>query len=103
MDNLNNTLKVIETEKKSFFAEIPNHKIYGVKDEKMGFNEIFVGANDMAVIRQFQSICNDEKSPLAKFPADYSLYYLGELNPETNLITPKPHKLAQATDFTKGK
>lgn len=99
MTDIINIEKQLKKQKDEFFEEIPNQRVYGVKDEKIGFAEIFVGQNDMAVLRQFTGVCADEKSPMAKFPNDYSLYYLGELNPETNIIDTKPHKLAQASDY----
>lgn len=83
--------------------EKPTYKeLYSVKDEKFGFDEIFVGVNDGVTIRQFSQACAEGKAVNIKmFPEDYSLWKLGKIDVKTGEYFPDTRLLVKATDFVK--
>jgi len=52
-------------------------------------------------LRWFEELCNDAKTTLFKFPADFSLYCLGQFNLTTGEVIglPKPEFICEALDF----
>lgn len=81
-------------------------KLYCVRDEKIGFNQPFVCANDLDALRQFQDTINRPpqngiKSTLALHPEDFSLYCLGGWEQETGEITPEKRLLSQAVELVR--
>lgn len=79
-------------------------KLYCIKDDKIGFNQPFVCANDLDALRQFQDTINRPpqngiKSTLALHPEDFSLYCLGEWEQDTGAITPQQRLLSNALDL----
>lgn len=81
-------------------------KVYCVKDEKIGFNQPFVCANDLDALRQFQDTINRPTqngipSTLTLHPEDFSLYCLGEWEQQTGVITPEQRLLSGAMDLVK--
>ena len=67
-------------------------KLYAFKDVKAAsFIEIFPAKNQYTALRSVSGIVNEagEKTLFAKYPEDFQLFYLGEMDEDTGLITPK--------------
>lgn len=64
-------------------------KLYGIFDKASGRFEgrVLVLPADLVARRLFVEACSDTRSELSKYPADYELHRLGELDEETGLIT----------------
>lgn len=77
-------------------------KIYSLYDtvaEKFG--NPFVSENHNVAIRDFAAACNQPKSPMAMFPNDIELVFLGDFDERTGLIkgNDKPITLTKAKEF----
>ncbi len=53
------------------------YSVYDQKAEQFGPPQVF--HNDMLALRSFESIVNDDKMFICKYPEDFSLYYVGNL------------------------
>ncbi|UQT28871.1 nonstructural protein [Microvirus AZ-2020] len=77
-------------------------KIFAVKDLAINAfgNPIFCKAQGQA-IRSFMDECNNQESMMAKHPADYEMYYIGEYDEETAAILQADNieRVARATDY----
>lgn len=71
-------------------------KIYGIKDEDLGFRFVFNLDNDAIAIRGFTEECNKPNTDANKYPEKVSLWSLGTLNDETGEIKPEVKKLLGA-------
>lgn len=63
-------------------------KLYAVKDKAMGFNTPFPAQNDYHAQRMAADTVNapagqNADTSIAQHPADYDLYYIGELDQNT--------------------
>lgn len=59
-------------------------RLYSIYDSKAEqFSPPQVYHNDMLALRGFESIVNDDKMLIKKYPEDFSLYYVGNLG-DTN-------------------
>lgn len=59
-------------------------KIYSIRDAKAEiFNTPFYKLTHGEAERDFQTLVNDQKSMVAKYPEDYDLYYLGSFDDNT--------------------
>ena len=55
-------------------------RLYSIYDSKAEqFSPPQVYHNDMLALRGFESIVNDDKMLIKKYPEDFSLYYVGDL------------------------
>lgn len=55
-------------------------RLYSIYDSKAEqFSPPQVYHNDMLALRGFESIVNDDKMLIKKYPEDFSLYYVGNL------------------------
>lgn len=64
-------------------------KIYSLFDKAAKrYGTPFVSINHQVALREFAMACKDEKSPMAMFPNDIELTYIGDFNEETGVITP---------------
>lgn len=75
--------------------------VYAVKDTKSQlFNNPFVQKTDGTAIRTFSAACEDPKTELNKYPSDFSLYNLGEYDPESGKIIQKDIiQICNASEF----
>ena len=73
-------------------------KIYALKDNKIGFVEVFIKNNDAVCIRDFQTACQNQNSPLAKHPDDFAMYKVGEMDIETGKLKEETRKLIDARE-----
>lgn len=63
-------------------------KIYCIKDTKAGYMNPFYLQNDEIAIRSFKKAANDVQSnAINDFPEDKELWYLGEFDERTGIIT----------------
>ncbi len=62
-------------------------KIYAIKDNKVGFGQIFTAENKYTALRAFGEAVNEPKSMYAKFTNDFALYEIGELDENSGVIT----------------
>lgn len=74
-------------------------KIYSVKDNKIGFNNTFLAANNAAAMRMFADTCRQKETLFANHPEDFDLYAVGELNENTGEITSEIKFLEHASSF----
>lgn len=76
-------------------------KLYSVYDKK-GNNTlgVYEQVNDLVAIRDFSLLCKKEDSFICKFPEDYCLMTLGEIDQETGIITPYVKTIAEAKEYT---
>lgn len=64
-------------------------KIYAVYDSKAEFyGQPFFQRTVGEAVRSWETVCNDGQSAMSKFPADYTLFEIGEYDQETGKITP---------------
>lgn len=62
-------------------------KLYSVYDSKAGaYITPFFLVNKGVALRSFMAACNDPASDFARFPGDYTLFELGDWEPETGKI-----------------
>nr|QJB19434.1 MAG: nonstructural protein [Microvirus sp.]QJB19675.1 MAG: nonstructural protein [Microvirus sp.] len=65
-------------------------KAFSIRDIKAeGFNTPFFQATFGLAERAFKEAANDPQSQIAKNKEDFSLYYLGEFDQQTGLISPE--------------
>lgn len=78
-------------------------KMYAVLDVKSNlFNSPHFLTSDGVAIRSFSTACEDKNTDLNRYPADFSLYVVGEFNIETgNVIPIQPKQLCNAAEFVK--
>lgn len=56
-------------------------RLYSIYDSKAEqFSPPQVYHNDMLALRGFESIVNDDKMLIKKYPEDFSIYYVGNLS-----------------------
>lgn len=77
--------------------------IYAIKDNKMGFESIFIAPNNAAAIRMFGDTCRNDDTLFAQHPEDFELYKIGELNGDTGEIIPEVYFLEKALSFKNNK
>lgn len=66
-------------------------KVYSIKDTKGAFSEPFVSINDATASRDVRTLVNVQKgSQYALYPEDFELWYIGEFDEVTGLISGKP-------------
>lgn len=74
-------------------------KVYSIRDAKAEvYNQPFFKFSHGEAERDFKHLLRDEKSMVASYPDDYDLYYLGEYDTVTGLLTPlaTPQHIAKA-------
>lgn len=76
-------------------------KLYAVYDEKAQTTQpVYEQANDLVAIRDFSMLCQNEKvDMIRKFPEDYALLCLGELDTDTGKIIPNVRQIAKASEY----
>lgn len=74
-------------------------RLYAVKDNKEGFVEVFLQANDGVAIRNFAEAPKNQQTMIGKHPEDFELWKLGNIDSETGALTDDLRKLANAADF----
>jgi len=77
------------------------HQAYSVYDSKAKFfSHPFYCQNDEIAIRNFTQAASDPASQLCKFPADFSLFLIGNYDDEIGFLTSIPHhNLGLASQF----
>jgi len=77
-------------------------KMYSVRDAKAEvYNAPFYKRSHGEAERDFLNAIRDDKNPNSKFPEDFDLFYLGEYNDQTGLVTPlnTPQHVVKAVDL----
>ncbi|MEM2002725.1 MAG: hypothetical protein QXT77_08785 [Candidatus Methanomethylicaceae archaeon] len=76
-------------------------KLFAVKDLKAALYQAFFVRNKAEAIRNFTMLANNPDSMIARFPADYRLIELGELEESTGQYFPLDPQLdlGGAVDF----
>lgn len=78
-------------------------RIYSIHDSKSeAYLQPFFMRTKAEAIRSFQSATKDTTSPFSQYPADFTLYELGEFDELSSSIVThaKPVHLANAAEFT---
>ena len=83
-----------------------NHKllafaVFDSKSEVYG-TPIFFATKGLAT-RAFEDQCNKPDSPIAQHPADYTLFCIGDFEPDTGTLTPlpSPSSLGTGVEYVK--
>jgi hypothetical protein len=67
-------------------------KIFSIFDKKISANSVvFTALHSALAIRSLHQALTDQKTEIAKYPADFALYELGEVDMTTGRITPCDH------------
>lgn len=77
-------------------------KIFSVKDDKSGFDSLFMCENELVAKRDFFVAVSDSNSMFAKFPHDFHLYCVGSFDTVTGEIIPDNIHLCCANDLLGG-
>jgi hypothetical protein len=65
-------------------------KIFCIKDEKSGAHyDPFTMSNSIDAQRAFMQGIKSEKSIISQYPEDFNLYFVGEFDEMSGLITPR--------------
>lgn len=72
--------------------------LYAVKDEAIGFMDVFVQANDAIAVRAFHEAVNNPASPFNKYPDSFTLYRVGFLNEVTGALTNDNKEIMKASN-----
>lgn len=79
-------------------------KMYSVRDQKAEvFNLPFYSKTHGEAERNFTQLVNDEKSMPGNYPDDYDLYWIGDYNDQTGVVTPldTPQHIIKAVQVSK--
>lgn len=79
-------------------------KIFAILDKKAGaYMEPFFFPNKGLALRAFEEFVNSEKSTAFKYPADFSIWAIGEYDEKLGVITslPKPEHVDEALNVLK--
>lgn len=74
-------------------------KIFSIRDGKVeAYGQPFFQHTHGEAERNFKSLTSDPKSNISQFPEDYDLFYLGDFDDSTGLVTPlqTPQHVAKA-------
>lgn len=74
-------------------------KLYGIKDNLIGFCEVMIGINDGAMIRNFAMAVKDKNTMIGKFPENFELWKLGNITEESGEFNSDLRKITQAKDY----
>lgn len=76
-------------------------KIYAIYDQATeAYGQPFFVKSQGQAVRSFKEECENKESQFNKHPADYELWYIGEYDEETAVITKNiPERVARAQDF----
>ena len=77
--------------------------VYSVKDNKVGFSNVWYANNDNEAIRNFEDALNDERSALSKHPLDMELYGIGTWEDQTGTMTSEVRYITNGTEKYKPK
>lgn len=76
-------------------------KIFAIFDKKaLSYSQPCYFHNKSLALRAFSELVNDQKSDPSKYPADFSIWMLGEWDPQQGVITPfnKPEFVEEASN-----
>lgn len=75
--------------------------VFSVKDNKVGFGEPFTAPSEGLAIRSFGEQASNTDTPLTKYPEDFELYKIGEIDTETGEIKNELKLIATASQYKK--
>lgn len=77
-------------------------KLYSIKDKGAGFTQIFLAPNNYSAQRMLTDTVNaPQPSLITQYPGDFSLYYLGDLDQDTGVITAETKFICEAVNVKK--
>lgn len=79
-------------------------KIFTIYDSKVeSYQSPFTAIHKGYALREFENVSNDPKTAIGQYPADYTLFEIGEFNTTTGSITQHEVKqsLGTAIEFVK--
>lgn len=65
-------------------------KLYSYRDQLVGFGPIMVENNEQTAVRGFSFAVNNASGMMGFAPKDYDLFYVGEFDTDTGIITGAP-------------
>ena len=74
-------------------------KLYGIKDVKEGFIEVFIQPNDLVALRNFSMAPKKSGTMINQYPEDFELWKIAEINSNSGEISSDVKKLANAADY----
>lgn len=81
-------------------------ELFSIYDKKaLEYGPVFVMPNKVVAVREFQKMCQDQKSNFAQFPDDYKLVKVGKMDIHNGKIS-QPETLediAEASNFVEKK
>jgi len=64
-------------------------KVFAVHDSKVGaYMQPFFQRSVGEAVRSWETVCNDGKSAMSTFPADFTLFEIGEYDDQSGALTP---------------
>nr|DAO66049.1 MAG TPA: DNA binding protein [Microviridae sp.] len=97
-----NAIKDLEkyiTEKENGVKCEKMKKIYAIKDIMVGFRDIFEGMNDAVVLRNFATEAKEGDGLIKKYPEQFELWKVCEINENTGETYQDLRKIAVASDY----
>lgn len=77
-------------------------KLYAIFDrKKMAFLQIMEKGNNALALRDFDVIANAEQGMVKRYPDDFALYKLGEMDEETGELISNKTLIAEAREVVK--
>lgn len=73
-------------------------KLYALKDVKVGFKAPFICTNNAIAIRQLKNVLG-EKNEISMNPEDFELWFIGEYDEETGIITTRLEHVFNVVDL----
>lgn len=65
---------------------------YSIKDNVSGhFGPLVTSENDVAVLRDLRYVISDKTTKFNKFPEDFDLWHMGDLDDESGIFTSDPY------------
>lgn len=75
-------------------------RLYGVKDDIIGFGTVAIFDNDEVAKRAMAQTVAEGDNNIAKWPKDFSIWYLGEIDKvDGHLTEVQPQRVCYASEF----
>lgn len=60
--------------------------LYSIKDERTEYNAPFTSKNNAEAERSFATLAQDKETTIGRFPEDYALYLIGNMDMDKGII-----------------
>lgn len=77
-------------------------KLYAIKDAGTGVNQVLMTSGDYNAQRIMSEFVNGQHPLMSKYPKDFSLWSIGEIDQDTGKVSPtEPSLVAEAINMVK--